>query len=112
MGSSVVAAAPLDLELIVFPELFLQGYDAGVEALGQLALPTPDSLEALCSFLQAPLPHSLASGDAQRLSCAVALPYAERGDDGLLYNSCAVFHCDGTLAFNYRKCHLWDDGNA
>lgn len=107
---SVLAAASDDLELLMFPELFLQGYDAGAEALRRLAVPRPASLEALrCSVGAASLRRT---GDDAPLRCAVALPYAEMGSDGALYNSCAVFHCDGVLAFNYRKSHLWDDGNA
>eukprot|EP01062_Namystynia_karyoxenos_P008444 TRINITY_DN1296_c0_g4_i1.p1 TRINITY_DN1296_c0_g4~~TRINITY_DN1296_c0_g4_i1.p1 ORF type:complete len:313 (+),score=92.41 TRINITY_DN1296_c0_g4_i1:66-941(+) len=96
------AAAAPGAELLVFPELFLQGYDIGVAELRRLAVPRPDTFAAFCRSVEATPPPGL--------NCALAVPYCELGTGGELYNSVAVFHCGGDLARNYRKCHLWDDG--
>ncbi|GAW35367.1 (R)-stereoselective amidase [Roseovarius sp. A-2] len=78
------------LDLLVCPELFLSGYDAG-EAHERLA--------------EEPETGPFASGIkalAKRHSTAIAYGYPERGD-GVLFNAAALVDARGALLANHRK---------
>jgi len=81
-----------DVDLAVFPELYLGGYT--LRALDELAL-TPGA---------GPLATVAAAAAAART--AVVIGFAERLDDGVA-NSAACFDADGSLAGIYRKTHLF-----
>lgn len=83
-----------DVELAVFPELFLTGYD--LERVAALAL-TPD---------QAPLPSLVAL--ARRHGTALLFGFAERTASGGVANAVACIDADGRWAATYRKTHLFD----
>ena len=87
------AAAERGVEVVVFPELFLHGYDATAQDLGVLAL-DEDEVAALVG------PTAAAQG------VCLAVPYCERFGDRL-YNAMAVFDAFGALRCNYRKVNLW-----
>eukprot|EP00740_Mantoniella_antarctica_P004275 CAMPEP_0181354420 /NCGR_PEP_ID=MMETSP1106-20121128/3351_1 /TAXON_ID=81844 /ORGANISM="Mantoniella antarctica, Strain SL-175" /LENGTH=436 /DNA_ID=CAMNT_0023467081 /DNA_START=201 /DNA_END=1510 /DNA_ORIENTATION=- len=94
-------AGQADIHLIVFPELYLQGYlslasDAILQSDG-------GALAKVLGMIGA------AAGSAQ---VAVAMGYAERmgpEDQYNIYNSMKVWHADGTVASNYRKVCLYGD---
>jgi predicted amidohydrolase len=82
-----------DVEIAVFPELYLGGYD--------LAL-VPQSARA------SDCPELLAIADAAAaVSTAVVLGFAERAEDGTFFNSVACIDRDGSLAGVYRKTRLF-----
>ena len=94
--SEVAAAGEDGVELLLFPEMFLHGYDATEEQLRKLAL-TQDSPELM----------QVADAAAEARVC-VGVPYAEC-DGEAVFNSIAVFDATGELVFNYRKVNLWGD---
>lgn len=91
-----------DVDLVVFPELFLTGY-----------LPTiPDHAQTRTDD---PLIARMRSA-CREAATTLVLGYAERGDapphntlphDTLPYNAMLVIGPDGALAGNYRKVHLF-----
>jgi predicted amidohydrolase len=82
-----VRASP-DSGLVVFPELALTGYSVR-DGAGEVAIP----LETGCPLT---LPQE---------GPAVALGFVERGDEGLVYNSAAVYR-GNQLLHNHRKVYL------
>ncbi len=88
----ILGAHP-DVEIAVFPELFLGGYDLSL--VRKLAR-APDSREL----------DSIAAA-AAAASTAVVVGFAERGEDGSFFNSVACIDRDGSLAGVYRKTRLF-----
>ena len=82
-----------DVDLAVFPELFLAGYDLSLVPESARA---PDSHEV----------RAIASA-AAAASTAVVVGFAERTEDGSLFNSVACIDRDGSLAGVYRKTRLF-----
>jgi predicted amidohydrolase len=83
-------------EVVVLPELCTSGY----------MFETQEEADSLAIGRD----HSILAGwaaAAARSGAVVAGGFAERGDDGLTYNSAVVFPGAGPPAF-YRKLHLWD----
>ncbi|PSB33616.1 carbon-nitrogen hydrolase family protein [Stenomitos frigidus] len=88
-----VAAAKQQVNLLIFPELFLTGYNIG-DAVKELAEPfNGRSLQFAASL-------------ARESKLALLFGYVER-DGKTLYNSAALIDADGNLAANYRKAHLF-----
>lgn len=88
----ILGAHP-DVEIAVFPELFLGGYDLSLVPQSARA---PDSPEL----------NSIAAA-AAAASTAVVVGFAERAEDGSLFNSVACIDRDGSLAGVYRKTRLF-----
>jgi (R)-amidase len=88
----ILGAHP-DVEIAVFPELFLGGYDLSLVLQSARA---PDSSEL----------NSIAAA-AAAASTAVVVGFAERAEDGSLFNSVACIVRDGSLAGVYRKTRLF-----
>jgi predicted amidohydrolase len=88
----ILGAHP-DVEIAVFPELFLGGYDLSLVLQSARA---PDSSEL----------NSIAAA-AAAASTAVVVGFAERAEDGSLFNSVACIDRDGSLAGVYRKTRLF-----
>lgn len=84
-------------QLLVFPEMFLSGYNIGVEAVGALAEaqdgPAAQRIAAI----------TRASG------LAILYGYPERAADGQIYNSVQLIDASGQRLCNYRKTHLFGD---
>ena len=97
VAAAVSRAKAEGVELVLFPELFLCGYDCDAAQLraASRAQGSP-SLQAAAQI-------------ARKSGVCVALPYCEAvdGAEGPLYNACAVFDARGRLALNYRKVNLW-----
>ncbi len=81
------------VDLAVFPELFLQGYDLGAVAALALDARSP-ALERVCA----------AAGQA---GTAVLIGFAERGPGGVVHNSLAAIDEHGQIAAIYRKTQLF-----
>jgi 5-aminopentanamidase len=94
--AAIAEGVELGAEVIVLPELVTSGYmfESADEA-ASLAI-APDH-EILGEWADA----------ARRHGVVIAGGFAERGDDGLTYNSAAVVDPAGLRAV-YRKLHLWD----
>ena len=85
-------------QLLVLPELFLTGYNIGADALQALAEPAdgPSATQA--------------ASIARQSGVALLYGYPERGTDGRLYNSALLLGPTGEPLANYRKTHLFGDG--
>lgn len=88
----ILGAHP-NVEIAVFPELFLGGYDL---SLVRQSARSPDSPEL----------QSIAAA-AAAASTAVVVGFAERAEDGSFFNSVACIDRDGSLAGLYRKRRLF-----
>lgn len=83
-------------QLLLFPELFVHGYDCDTDTLRDMALTQADITELIGPIAAA---HAVCLG----------VPYAERDPRNpyMLYNACALFDFQGRLVLNYRKVNLW-----
>lgn len=95
---TIAEATSSGADILVLPELATSGYvfDSPAEA-ASCAIPADDPL----------LGEWAAAVHGQSV---VVCGFAERGADGLLYNSAAVVDAAGVRAV-YRKVHLWDREN-
>ncbi len=82
-------------DLLIFPELFLTGYNIGADRLRALAEPA-DGVSA-----------GAAAAIAKANMVALLYGYPERGEDGRCYNSARLISRDGELVANFRKLHLF-----
>ena len=82
-----------DVEIAVFPELYLGGYDLSLVPRSARAPDSPE-LRAIAAA-------------AAAASTAVVVGFAERAEDGTLFNSVACIDRDGSLAAVYRKTQLF-----
>ena len=90
---SAVSAARQGAELIIFPEMFLTGYNVG-DAVFELA-ETPTG------------PSAQKSGQiAREANIALLYGYPERSADRV-YNSAVLIRRQGSVLANYRKAHLY-----
>lgn len=88
------------VHLVQFPELFLTGYDIGVEALQQTAISIEgNTMSELASLAK-----------KYEVSYGIGYPERHHNSQGVIiyYNSCVVFDSKGDIVINYRKTHLWD----
>jgi predicted amidohydrolase len=92
-----LAQEATDADLLVLPEMFLTGYNIGLEAVGALAEaqdgPSALSIAAL----------------AKNSGVAILYGYPERGADGQIYNAVQLIDANGQRLCNYRKTHLFGD---
>jgi predicted amidohydrolase/alkylhydroperoxidase/carboxymuconolactone decarboxylase family protein YurZ len=91
-------AAAQGADLVVLPELMSSGYVLDRSKLERVAEQVRAPGEALGAWCDA----------ARRGGATVVAGFAERGDDGLLYDSAAVIDRAGAIAGVYRKLHLFD----
>jgi len=86
-----------DADLLVFPEMFLTGYNIGAEAVAALAEaqdgPSAQRIAAL----------------ARSAATAILYGYPERADDGRIYNAVQLIDAQGQRLCNYRKTHLFGE---
>ncbi|BBX62133.1 carbon-nitrogen hydrolase [Mycobacterium saskatchewanense] len=81
------------VDIAVFPELFLTGYQ--LDRLGGLAMGLDAAAISAIRRVSAEFQTAFVGG------------YLERGDDGAVYNSMLVIDSAGSIAGNYRKTHLF-----
>jgi len=92
-----LAQEATDADLLVLPEMFLTGYNIGVEAVGALAEPQDGpSAQAIATL-------------AKNSGVAILYGYPERADDGQIYNAVQLIDASGQRLCNYRKTHLFGD---
>ena len=100
MKEQIQRASAVGAELIIFPELFLSGYQLGAQAMRGLA-----------EERNGPSFQELSSA-AKEANMAVIYGYPEvdhsTGDE-VYYNSAQLIDRDGTSLVNFRKVHLWID---
>ena len=82
-----------EVEIAVFPELYLGGYDLSLVPESARAPDSPE-LRAIAAA-------------AAAASTAVVVGFAERAEDGSFFNSVACIDRDGSLAGVYRKTRLF-----
>jgi predicted amidohydrolase len=97
LGHWAAQAASQGAELVVFPEMFLSGYNIGTEAVTQLAQPPGGAMPAQVAAI------------ACRLGVAIAYGYPEAGPDGAVYNAAQLVDRHGQRLLDYRKAHLFGD---
>jgi len=97
LQAQVRSAKVQGVDLLVFPEMFLTGYNIGADAVHRLAEPANGPSA------------SVIAGIAQAYGMAIVYGYPERGGDGHVYNSAQVFDAQGNSRLNYRKTHLFGD---
>ena len=90
------------IDLVLFPELFLCGYDFKLEQISELSLNREVPDVNIQRLLQT----------AKLNRCGIAVGYSELGSDNSYYNSCIVISANGEECANYRKTHLWDPYNT
>lgn len=95
LGHWATEAARQDAQLVVFPEMFLSGYNIGAAAARALAQP-PDG----------ELPRAVAE-IARAQGIAIAYGYPEADARGAVYNAAQLVDAQGQRLLNYRKAHLF-----
>lgn len=97
IAGAITDAVAAGADLLVLPELATSGYvfEDAAEAAA-VAIHRDDSRFELWSRILTARPQAI-----------VVLGFAERGDDGAIYNSAALVGVDGVIDV-YRKVHLWD----
>lgn len=91
-------AAKQRVQLLSFPELYLQGYTQSPESARNVAVSINSSEVDLCRKA------------AQKNCLALVIGYAEKDDTGAdakFYDSIVVIGPDGDTLLNYRKTHLY-----
>lgn len=91
------AAAKQGVALLVFPEMFLSGYNIGAQAARELAQPSDGPAAQRISEI------------AQANGIAILYGYPELGVDGQVYNSVQLIDAQGKRCSNYRKTHLYGE---
>ena len=86
-------AAKQGAQMVVFPELYLLGYNQ-MHRHTELAQPVGDDWEIRCAAL------------AQKHKCGLTIGWAER-DGETLFNSASTFDASGIKLGHYRKIQLW-----
>lgn len=94
-----------DVQLVVFPELYLAAVD-------QLLEETHDYAEQVAVSVPGELTNRL--GDLARETGLWLVPGTvyERGEDGAVYNTALVLNPEGELVSTYRKCFPWQPFEA
>ena len=87
-----------ELDLVLFPELYLSGYAIGKDELRSNALTNEGDV-------------MLMMREAAKQYCvgfAIGYPERELGGGDCIYNSICVIDAAGSIVLNYRKTHLYD----
>jgi predicted amidohydrolase len=84
-------------DLLVLPEMFLTGYNIGVDAVSVLAeVYNGESAQQVARI-------------AKAAGIAILYGYPERTEDGQIYNAVQLIDAHGERLCNYRKTHLFGD---
>ncbi|MEE6170296.1 MULTISPECIES: carbon-nitrogen hydrolase family protein [unclassified Mycolicibacterium] len=95
LAGTVHAAAARGAELVVFPEMYVTGYNIGESDVKALAEP-PDGPAM-----------QIVRDTARDTAVHVCVGYPERDVDGQIYNSALICDPKGRIVLNYRKSHLF-----
>lgn len=94
----LMEAASSSLDLVLFPELFLTGYDIGKDRLCDAAVVKDGNV--INSLQDAAKQHNVAF--------AIGYPERDATISEIIFNSMCVIDSHGCVALNYRKTHLYD----
>jgi predicted amidohydrolase len=94
---SEIARRSKDVDLLVLPEMFLTGYNIGVQAVTRLAQANDGEAARQIAEL------------AKATGMAIVYGYPERGENGHIYNSVQLIDAHGKSLCNYRKTHLFGE---
>lgn len=94
--AAIREAVDAGADVVVLPELVTSGY-VFASAREATSMAIAADHEILREW----------AAEAQRADIVLAAGFCELGDDGVVYNSAAVFDATGPRAV-YRKLHLWD----
>lgn len=94
--STIESRKEEDIDLFCFPELFREGYNCTKDQFIQLA----DDKNGSDSIQVREI--------AKKYGVCIAYGYAEKGENGEIYNSSQLINSNGELLINYRKTHLYD----
>ncbi|WP_433768708.1 carbon-nitrogen hydrolase family protein [Pseudomonas putida] len=84
-------------DLLVLPEMFLTGYNIGLDAVSVLAeVHNGESAQQVARI-------------ARSTGIAILYGYPERTEDGQIYNAVQLIDAQGERVCNYRKTHLFGD---
>lgn len=84
-------------DLLVLPEMFLTGYNIGIDAVSVLAeVHNGESAQQIARI-------------AKTAGIAILYGYPERTEDGQIYNAVQLIDANGERLCNYRKTHLFGD---
>ncbi|MDQ0126834.1 putative amidohydrolase [Pseudomonas lini] len=84
-------------DLLVLPEMFLTGYNIGLDAVNVLAeVYNGESAQQIARI-------------AKTAGIAILYGYPERTEDGQIYNAVQLIDAHGERLCNYRKTHLFGD---
>jgi len=93
-------------QLVLFPELFLTGYDIGADHLRDLAI-TQDQLRSYISPICRLFNISICTAYPEKV---ILSPSSTLNNTRyIVYNSATLFNAEGEIVLNYRKTHLWSD---
>lgn len=93
LARTATTAATGGVDFLIFPELFITGYNIGGEVKRLAELNTGESLQYIANIAR-----------SQKL--AILVGYAEKSEENF-YNSAALIDAEGSLVANYRKIHLF-----
>ncbi|BAN46221.1 carbon-nitrogen hydrolase family protein [Metapseudomonas resinovorans] len=97
LGLRAAEAARRGAALLVTPEMYLSGYNIGLEAVDGLAQPADGAwAEAVAAI-------------AREQGIAIVYGYPERAAQGGLFNSVQLVDATGQRVGNYRKTHLFGE---
>jgi predicted amidohydrolase len=92
------------IDLIIFPELFLTGYDLRIDEIQRLAISANDYSSSN--------PLLKISNLAYTFQVGIQIGYPERDNkNNTIYNSCLLVDAYGRRIINHRKIYLWDPSN-
>ena len=97
LGCIAKHASTEGVDLLVCPEMYLTGYNIGIDAVHELA-ESSDGTSA----------HAVAEMTGEN-SVANIYGYPERGAEDVIFNSAQLFSVTGTRLANYRKTHLFGE---
>jgi predicted amidohydrolase len=87
-------------DVLVVPEMFLTGYNIGVDAVNVLAEVYNGEWAQQIGRI------------AKAAGLAILYGYPERSEDGQIYNAAQLIDAHGERLANYRKSHLFSAGDA
>jgi len=97
LEAQAIEAASQGAALLVFPEMFLSGYNIGAQAARNLAQPSDGPAAQVIASI------------AKTCGVAILYGYPELSAEGQVYNAVQLIDAQGSRRCNYRKTHLYGE---
>lgn len=97
LEAQAIEASAQGAALLVFPEMFLSGYNIGAKAARELAQASDGPAALKIAEI------------AQATGVAILYGYPELSGDGQVYNAVQLIDAQGVRLCNYRKTHLYGE---